>query len=768
MLSLWRQQQPNKMNKRAAVSSHEKQLATGNKRRRVAKAAVKLEEEFREKKEEEREDELHQLDRDDPEVCLKPPAAVEEEIEVTMNDPDVDVAKFNPAPLVPPEIDSGFFASVCCTLRTLFSRTANNHRSQQVYSNPAPNGIDAQKDEVELTEDGEDDFQQDINAMEDGRKPPTVVKKEEEDEVDRDDPEDCLKALAAVKEEEDDETEVKEHGENDFQRDINEPEDSMKPLAAIKKEEEDETETEEKEDREERIELVEDEARNVAKEMEVQMQYETTRLLKSSWVVSSSQMLQNQRMLTKLESLPEQVDEYQAEINRMQDDHEEALAREKELGDRLEKELQCLQEFYSEIEENDPTEVNGDEESSEEQVEEHPEQDSHEMAADDCAGSTEAKAEGCGVKEENTEVCYDQEDSEESSMQVAEETDEECTGRSLEETTRLLESSGVASSTQRLQNQGMLTELEFLQGQVNECEAKINRFIHEEALAREKERGDRLEKERLDKAGWNLQYNKLRGSKPSSIFQPVDNRSPAITIPNDIGKQGYMHKHTEANNAFDSDVRHRCTAPYFSQPMGMSKPSSIFQPVDNCAVSLQSRSINNNGDELWSESSDCMFNSASRFRSTLEEPLLKDCWTQGFDDLCRYRIEKGNCLVPQHYEENLFLGRWVKLYRNLYKKKQTGKAVALTAERIKDLEAIGFVWNKNCAIWETRLDELRKFREVYKHCNVPFDYTNQPLVHWVRNQRRQNSSLTLERRNKLESLCFQWTLPRPYRKASVS
>jgi hypothetical protein len=331
LLSVVRQQQPNERNKRAAVSSDEKQLATGNKRRRVAKAAVKPEEEFGVKKGEESEDDLHQLDRYDPE---------------------------------------------------------------------------------------------------DGRRRPIAAKKEKEDEVDHE-LEDSIQPPAAAKEEENDETEVKEHGETDFQRDINEAEDSMKPLAAIKKEEEDETE--EKEDREERIELVEDETRNVAKEMEVQMQYEITCLLKSSRVVTFSQMLQNQRMLIKLETLPEQVDGYEAKIKRMQDDHEEALVREKELEDLLDKELQCLQELYSEIEENDLAEVNGDEESSEEQVEEHPEQDSHEMAANDFAGSTEAKAEGC-AKEENTEDCYDQEDSEESSMQVAEENDKECIDSSLEET----------------------------------------------------------------------------------------------------------------------------------------------------------------------------------------------------------------------------------------------------------------------------------------------------------------------------------------------
>jgi hypothetical protein len=496
MLSLWQKQQQHMRNKRAAVSSDERQLATGNKRRRLVKAAVKPKEEFGLKKEEVIEGGLHQLDRYELEDCRKRAAAVEEEIKVAMNDPDVGVAEVAPATVVPPEIDSGYLSSICYTLRTLLSsRPTPNCRSQQGYMNSAPNGIDAQKNEDELKEDGEDDLLQDNHDREDGRKRPIAVKKEEEDEVDHE-LEDSIQPPAAAKEEENDETEVKEHGETDFQRDINEAEDSMKPLAAIKKEEEDETE--EKEDREERIELVEDETRNVAKEMEVQMQYEITCLLKSSRVVTFSQMLQNQRMLIKLETLPEQVDGYEAKINRMQDDHEEALVREKELEDLLDKELQCLQELYSEIEENDLAEVNGDEESSEEQVEEHPEQDPHEMAADDGAGSSEAKAEGCGAKEENTEVCHDQEDSEESSMQVAEENDEECTGRSLEETSVTSESDDNDSDNVAISPVTLVP---------SDSSSEWVGLLRVGCLATTCNKGGRQPDK---KAGWNLQFKKLQ------------------------------------------------------------------------------------------------------------------------------------------------------------------------------------------------------------------------------------------------------------------
>jgi hypothetical protein len=220
-------------------------------------------------------------------------------------------------------------------------------------------------------------------AVKEEEKSPPVKKEEEiEDDLHQHKDEDSMKPSAVVKIEEVDKTEVKEDSEDEFKRDRDEAEDCETYQAAVK---------EEKEDLEETIGLVEDEARHVAEEMEVQMhamrqQYETVienlraRLLESSGVVSTSQMQQNKRMRVKLGTSQEQVDEYEAEIKRMQEDHEESLGREKERGDQLEKELQRLQQLYPEIEENDPTEVDGDEESSEEQIEKHPEQESHELS----------------------------------------------------------------------------------------------------------------------------------------------------------------------------------------------------------------------------------------------------------------------------------------------------------------------------------------------------------------------------------------------------
>jgi len=64
----------------------------------------------------------------------------------------------------------------------------------------------------------------------------------------------------------------------------------------------------------------------------------------------------------------------------------------------------------------------------------------------------------------------------------------------------------------------------------------------------------------------------------------------------------------------------------------------------------------------------------------------------------------------------------------------------MTIERIRKLEAIGFVWNPkaeaNAEAYDDKFKQLVAFKETYGHCNVPQDYpTNQPLATWVNHQR---------------------------------
>ena len=91
----------------------------------------------------------------------------------------------------------------------------------------------------------------------------------------------------------------------------------------------------------------------------------------------------------------------------------------------------------------------------------------------------------------------------------------------------------------------------------------------------------------------------------------------------------------------------------------------------------------------------------------------------------------------------------------------------MTDDRIGALNALGFIWDSHGAAWEERLNELRHFRRIHGHSNVPSQYdSNQKLATWVKCQRRQyklfvggqRSNMTLERVSKLEVLGFVWEL----------
>jgi hypothetical protein len=146
-------------------------------------------------------------------------------------------------------------------------------------------------------------------------------------------------------------------------------------------------------------------------------------------------------------------------------------------------------------------------------------------------------------------------------------------------------------------------------------------------------------------------------------------------------------------------------------------------------------------------------------------------WTERFNNLCLYREKHGNCLVPNKYSKDLPLARWVTRQRYQYKLMIEGRSSTITEERVKALDEIGFTWDSHGALWVERLEELKKFRSIYMHCNVPSTYReNAQLALWVKCQRSQYrllmrdkaSNMTPQRIRYLEAVGFEWQL-RSYR-----
>ena len=88
-------------------------------------------------------------------------------------------------------------------------------------------------------------------------------------------------------------------------------------------------------------------------------------------------------------------------------------------------------------------------------------------------------------------------------------------------------------------------------------------------------------------------------------------------------------------------------------------------------------------------------------------------WENWLVELRRYRAEHGDVDVPLKYRGNPALGAFVNRQRTEYRKLHQGLQTSLNQERIEDLNALGFRWaiRVSRTPWDTRLDELRRFKE---------------------------------------------------------
>ena len=151
-------------------------------------------------------------------------------------------------------------------------------------------------------------------------------------------------------------------------------------------------------------------------------------------------------------------------------------------------------------------------------------------------------------------------------------------------------------------------------------------------------------------------------------------------------------------------------------------------------------------------------------------------WEDRFEELKDYRKKYGNCLVPQNYQDNKPLGRWVDTQRYQSKKFQKGEYSTMTKERIAKLKSIDFVWEvsndgtglSNDELWEMRFNKLKDYRKKYGNCLVPQKHQNNKKlanwVHWQRSeykmlQKGEHSQMTKERIAKLKSIDFVWKAP---------
>jgi len=144
-------------------------------------------------------------------------------------------------------------------------------------------------------------------------------------------------------------------------------------------------------------------------------------------------------------------------------------------------------------------------------------------------------------------------------------------------------------------------------------------------------------------------------------------------------------------------------------------------------------------------------------------------WETRYEELVEYKRSHGDCKVPSKYNANPQLGLWVNRQRTLYKRLVRGEQSSLSEERRKKLDDIEFLLKVFVGVpWETRYEELVEYKRLHGACNVPKLYKANPqLGTWVMKQRTlynrllrgEQSSLSEERRKKLDGIRFVWKVP---------
>lgn len=142
-------------------------------------------------------------------------------------------------------------------------------------------------------------------------------------------------------------------------------------------------------------------------------------------------------------------------------------------------------------------------------------------------------------------------------------------------------------------------------------------------------------------------------------------------------------------------------------------------------------------------------------------------WEGHFSDLVEYKNNNGHCLVPLRTKAPFAsLSLWVRRQRAMYTGKHCNSGL-LTKDRIRRLNDVGFVFRAATVKlpWESRLDQLRQYREEHGDLLVK-ERTHPDLGSFVSNQRTyyrqytlgEKSCLNEERIAQLNDLGMVWLI----------
>ncbi len=128
-------------------------------------------------------------------------------------------------------------------------------------------------------------------------------------------------------------------------------------------------------------------------------------------------------------------------------------------------------------------------------------------------------------------------------------------------------------------------------------------------------------------------------------------------------------------------------------------------------------------------------------------------WDAMISQLEAFLREHGHSNVPNAWPRNGELAAWLHGVRC---NKRSGR---LDADRVRQLEALGVVWEPKQTRFERMFAALVEYRQRHGHCNVPYGWTENPaLAKWVKGMRaaQKRGDLDRERMQRLDSIGFGW------------
>ena len=87
---------------------------------------------------------------------------------------------------------------------------------------------------------------------------------------------------------------------------------------------------------------------------------------------------------------------------------------------------------------------------------------------------------------------------------------------------------------------------------------------------------------------------------------------------------------------------------------------------------------------------------------------FREAWDRRCQELIAFKKKHGHCNVPQLWDENPALSRWVALQRLCYRNSQLEMKPDISEDRVQALEDIGFEWAVNDKKWRDMLERTQK------------------------------------------------------------